>query len=49
MYEQVFKLHIRPFTTTPYVKHYFAAQSIHKALSQCQMCVERRRCKWPNV
>ncbi len=41
MYEQVFKLHIRPFTTTPYVKHYFAAQSIHKALSQCQICVER--------
>ncbi len=40
MYEQVFKLHIRPFTSTPYVKHYFAAQSIHKALSQCHVCVE---------
>ncbi|MCH2178682.1 MAG: AAA family ATPase [Mariniblastus sp.] len=41
MYEHVFKLHTRPFTSTPYAKHYFAAQSMHKALTQCQACVER--------
>ena len=41
MYEQVFKLHTRPFTSTPYAKHYFAAQSMHKTLTQCQTCVER--------
>lgn len=41
MYEQFFNLNIRPFTTTPYVKHYFATQTIQKALSQCQTSIQR--------
>ncbi|MCH2182491.1 MAG: AAA family ATPase [Mariniblastus sp.] len=40
MYEQFFNLNIRPFTTTPYVKHYYPAQSIQKALTQCQTSVQ---------
>ena len=41
MYEQVFKLNSRPFTLTPFVKHYFAANSIHHALTETQMCIHR--------
>ena len=41
MYEQVFKLNSRPFTLTPFVKHYFAADSIHHALTETQMCIHR--------
>lgn len=41
MYEQVFNFNSRPFTTTPYVRHYFAASSIHQAIGQANICVER--------
>jgi type II secretory pathway predicted ATPase ExeA len=41
MYEQVFNFNSRPFTTTPYVRHYFAASSIHQAIGQASICVER--------
>ncbi len=41
MYEQKFKLKSRPFTSTPYVPDYFAAESIHHAMSQAQQCIER--------
>ena len=41
MYEQVFNLESRPFTSAPYVKHYFPADSIHSALSQVKLCIER--------
>ena len=41
MYEQVFNLNARPFTSAPYVKHYFPGESIHNALSQIKLCIER--------
>ena len=41
MYEQVFGLTGRPFTSTPYVKNYFAGESIHHALAQTRLSVER--------
>ena len=41
MYEQKFKLKSRPFTSTPFVPDYFAAESIHQAMSQARQCIER--------
>ena len=41
MYEQVFNLNARPFTSAPYVKNYFPGQSIHDALTQTRICIER--------
>ena len=41
MYEQVFGLTCRPFTSTPYVQNYFPSDSIHHALLQIQMTIER--------
>lgn len=41
MYEQVFNFSSRPFTTTPFVKHYFAGSSIQQAIGQSKLCVDR--------
>lgn len=41
MYEQVFGLKNRPFTATPYSGNYFPGDSIHHALSQIQLTIER--------
>ena len=41
MYEQVFNLTSRPFTSNPYVKHYFPATAIDEALQQSKMVIER--------
>lgn len=41
MYEQVFNFNARPFTSTPYVKHYFAGESINSALGQARVCIDR--------
>jgi len=41
MYEKVFNLNSRPFTSAPYVKHYFPGESIHTALRQVRMCINR--------
>ena len=41
MYEQVFNFNSRPFTSTPYVKHYFPASEINQAFGQASICIER--------
>ena len=41
MYEQVFNLTSRPFTSTHYVKHYFAAKAIEDSLQQSLMLIDR--------
>lgn len=41
MYEQVFGLTNRPFTSTPFVPNYFPSDSIHHALSQIQLAISR--------
>ena len=41
MYEQVFNLTSRPFTSTHYVKHYFAAKAIEESLQQSLMLIDR--------
>ena len=41
MYEKVFHFNSRPFTATPFVKHFFPGDSIHQALAQAQSCIER--------
>ena len=41
MYEQVFNLTSRPFTSTPYVKHYFPATAIDQSLQQCKRIIDR--------
>ena len=41
MYEQVFNFSSRPFTTTPFVKHYFPGTSIEQALGQAKLCIDR--------
>lgn len=41
MYEKVFQFNSRPFTATPFVKHFFPGDSIHQALTQAQSCIER--------
>ena len=41
MYEQVFNFRSRPFTTTPFVKHYFAGATIHQSIGQAQLCIDR--------
>ena len=41
MYEQVFNFNSRPFTSTPYVKHYFPASAMNQAFGQASICIER--------
>jgi type II secretory pathway predicted ATPase ExeA len=41
MYEQVFNLTSRPFTSMHYVKHYFPAKDIDETLKMCQMIIDR--------
>jgi type II secretory pathway predicted ATPase ExeA len=41
MYEQCFNLHSRPFTATPFVKHYFAAQSMQQSLANARQAIDR--------
>jgi type II secretory pathway predicted ATPase ExeA len=41
MYEQVFNLNSRPFTSSPYVKHYYPAEAIEQSLQQCKMTIDR--------
>ena len=41
MYEQVFNFNSRPFTSTPYVKHYYPASAMNQALGQASICIER--------
>ena len=41
MYEQVFNFNARPFTSTPYAKHYFPASAINQALGQAAICIDR--------
>ena len=41
MYEQVFSFNARPFTSTPYVNHYFGASAIHQAFGQASICIQR--------
>ena len=41
MYEQTFSLTSRPFTSTPFVKHYFAAQAMQQSLASCRLCIDR--------
>ena len=41
MYEQVFNLNSRPFTSTPYVKHYYPANAISGARDLCRLIIDR--------
>ena len=41
MYKEVFNFTSRPFTAAPYVKHYFASESMHQTLTKAQDCIER--------
>jgi len=41
MYEQVFNFNARPFTSTPYVNHYFGASAINQAFGQAAICIQR--------
>ena len=41
MYEKCFNLHSRPFTATPFVKHYFAAQSMQQSLANARQAIDR--------
>lgn len=41
MYEQVFHFKSRPFTSTPYVKHYSSHEAIHSSLQAVRMCIDR--------
>ena len=41
MYEQSFQLKSRPFTSTPFVNHYFPAQAIQKSLGSARLCIDR--------
>ncbi len=41
MYEQVFHFNSRPFTSTPFVKHYFSGDSIDHSLGQAKVCIDR--------
>ena len=41
MYEQVFQFQARPFTATPFVKHYFAASAMDQALAHTRLCIDR--------
>jgi len=41
MYEQVFNLTSRPFTSMHYVKHYFPAKEIDQTLQMCKLIVDR--------
>ena len=41
MYKEVFNFTSRPFTAAPYVKHYFASESMHQTLTKAQDCIDR--------
>ena len=41
MYKEVFKFNARPFTAAPYVKHYFANESMNQTLTQARNCIDR--------
>ncbi len=41
MYEKVFNLESRPFVSAPFVKHYYATQSMSHTLAQTQLCIDR--------
>ena len=41
MYEQVFNFNARPFTSTPYVNHYFGASAMNQAFGQAAICIQR--------
>ena len=41
MYEQVFNLTSRPFTSMHYVKHYFPAKDIDQTLQMCTLIIDR--------
>ena len=41
MYKEVFNFTSRPFTSAPYVKHYFASESMHQTLTKAQDCIDR--------
>ncbi len=41
MYEQSFQLKSRPFTSTPFVNHYFPGQAIQKSLASARLCIDR--------
>lgn len=41
MYEEVFDLESRPFVSAPFVKHYFATQSMSHTMAQAQLCIDR--------
>ncbi len=41
MYEQVFNLSERPFTTTPFVEHYYPAYAIDQSLAQAKLAISR--------
>ena len=41
MYEQVFNLTSRPFTSMHYVKHYFPAKDIDQTLQVCTLTIDR--------
>ena len=41
MYKEVFNFTSRPFTAAPYVKHYFASESMQQTLTKAQDCIER--------
>lgn len=41
MYEQIFNFNSRPFTSAPFVKHYFASESMHQALVQTRQSIDR--------
>ena len=41
MYEQVFNFNARPFTSTPFVNHYFGASAMNQAFGQAAICIQR--------
>ena len=41
MYEQCFNLTARPFTSTPFVEHYFASESMQQSLTSARLCIDR--------
>ena len=41
MYEQVFQLNERPFTSAPNAKHYFPGFAIDQALAQSKLAIDR--------
>jgi type II secretory pathway predicted ATPase ExeA len=41
MYEETYSLSTRPFTSTPFVRHYFAAQAMQQSLASCRLSIDR--------